>query len=116
MVLSKLETSSGLFNDDAYLETIYDYVRYELKAYSLWDLLGACETELLAVIDDAGLDNAWLDRELLNRVGPYNNGRGLWLHLVEMLRKRGQFSLSEENVNNILEVYKLIDNSDARVR
>ena len=54
----------------------------------------------------------WLDRELLEMAGLYNDVRGLWFRLMEMLRVRGPILFTDENVERVLKVYRVMKDSE----
>ena len=54
----------------------------------------------------------WLDRELLEMAGLYNDVRGLWFRLMEMLRVRWPILFTDENVERVLKVYRVMKDSE----
>ena len=110
LILSNLEESVELSQGEI-MDKYYCLIR-EIRNYSPWDLMGACESELLSILDEAGVDWTVIDRDLEINIGSYNDARGLWLQLIAMMRLNRNIEFTEDHVNSILEMFKILEESD----
>ena len=81
-LISGIESSSDLFPDDEDLIPIYEQLIEGLDASFAWDLLGCCETEILAEIDARNISTLDLAHRIEIDQGTYSTVIWLWFHLV----------------------------------
>ena len=110
IIFGKLEDSPNWSDHEIWAQ--FEIMISEMSSYSPWDLFGACESEILSVLDDMGADILVLDRELESNVRAHDSALGLWKQLVMMMRLVSDIQLTEDNVNRVLELYRALEDSD----